>query len=148
MIPVLAHNPELILLLLGGLAVASVVVPTLVYTVLSALGFMLAGWGLKVSWWRRLLAPGLSALLCLLTMLAAGLGKMLARAESATVSWWWVVSAVLFMFPVFHCRFFLHFSWWRAALAAGIIVLLHLVSFVLLVTLLAYCFPQYVIVAS
>ena len=111
MIPVLAHNPELILLLLGGLAVASVVVPTLVYTVLSALGFMLAGWGLKVSWW-------------------------------------WVVFAVLFLFPVFHCRFFLHFSWWRAALAAGIIVLLHIVFFVLLVTLLAYCFPQYVIVAS
>lgn len=147
MIPVLAHNPELMLLWLSGAAIIAMVAPTVVYTVLSALGFMLAGIGLNVSWWRRLLAPAVSALLCALLSLAVVVGKLVESAASVSVSWGALLGAVLFLFPVFHCRFFLQFSWLRSALAACIIVLLHLVFFVLLVTLLAYCFPQSVQVA-
>lgn len=147
MIPVLAHNPELILLLLGCAAIIAMVAPTIVYSVLSAIGFMLVGIGLKVSWWRRILAPVFSALLCGILTVGAVLGKLVESAASMSLSVGSVFSVVLFLFPVFLCRFFLQFSWWRSALAAGIIVLLHLVLFVLLVNLLAYCFPQYVVPA-
>ena len=147
MIPVLAHNPELILLCLGCAAIIAVVAPTIVYTVLSALGFMLAGIGHKVSWWRRILAPVLSALFCAILFVGVLVGKLVeSLASMSLLSGAWI-GAVLFLFPVLLCRFFLQFSWWRAALAAVIIVILHFVFFVLLVNLLAYCFPQYVVPA-
>ena len=135
------------LLWLSGAAIIAMVAPTVVYTVLSALGFMLAGIGLNVSWWRRLLAPAVSALLCALLSLVVVVGKLVESAASVSVSWGALLGAVLFLFPVFHGHFFLQFSWLRSALAACIIVLLHLLFCALLMAPLVYCFPQSVSVA-
>ena len=147
MIPVLAHNPELILIWLGYAAIIAVVATTVVYSVLSALGFMLAGIGLKVSWWRRILAPVLSALFCAILFVVVLVGKLVESLSSMSLPSGSLFGVILFLFPVLLCRFILRFSWWRAALAAVLIVLLHIVFFVLLVNLLAYCFPQYVVPA-
>ena len=129
MVLTLAHNPEAIVAAIFS-AIALVLFGTpILYSLLSAFCFMLAGLGKKVSWWRKLLAPGICAVLCFL-FVGFWLVLLLAcsGAHGHTPGWvspTFLTSFVLFLLlPLLICRLILSFGRWRSLLATLLIPLL------------------------
>ena len=129
MILTLAHNPEAIVAAIFS-AIALVLFGTpILYSLLSAFCFMLAGLGKKVSLWRKLLAPGICAVLCFLFV---GFWLVLlfscTGAHTHTPGWvspTFLTSFVLFqLMPLPICRLVLSFGWGRSLLATLLIPLL------------------------
>lgn len=130
MIHTLAHNPEAILAAIVSAFVFVLIGAPVLYSMVSALAFMLSGIGAEVPWWRRLTAPGISllggflfiGLLFLCRCFDGGAGEesplWVVVAEYATALLW-----LLLPLPV--CRLLLKFNWWRSLLATLLVSLLH-----------------------
>ncbi|MBQ7023232.1 MAG: hypothetical protein IJN29_06600 [Akkermansia sp.] len=129
MIHTLAHNPEAIVAaIFGAFALVLFGTPVL-YSLLTALAFMLSGVGAGVSWWRRLTAPAVSLLggflfigLLMLWQCFDGAGGAdspvwVEVAKGATAVFW-----LLLPLPV--CRILLKFNWWRSLLATLLVPLM------------------------
>lgn len=124
MVHCLAHNPEaLITTFLSGVTLVLLGTP-LLYSLLSAFCFMLAGWGKDVSWWRRLVAPGVSAVGCFI-FVGIWLALLLAGTGAQWVNTAFRCTFALFLLlPLPICRMVLVFGWRRTLLAALLIPLL------------------------
>ncbi len=135
MFPVLAHNPELIISLLAGALVLLYVGVPLLYSVLAAVGYMLAGIGCKVVWWRRLLAPAVCMVGCFLLILLLTLFNALQSGYMLQ----WAAIVVHILMPILIGRVVAALSWWRSALASGIILLLQAALIVIVLWSLSAC---------
>ncbi len=124
MVYTLAHNLEALITAFLSVVTLVLLGTPLLYSLLSAFCFVLAGWGKDVSWWRRLVAPGVSAVGCFvlvgiwLVLLFTGTGAQWVN----TASWCTFVLFLLLPLPI--CRLVLAFGWRRALLAALLITLL------------------------
>ncbi len=129
---ILAHDPAGMLTAFVSVLLLFVFGMPLLYSVFSALSFMLCGIGIEVAWWRRLLAPALSAVGCFVLigcwiLLLNGLPSM-----EGHMSFWGdvgygIVCVVWFFLPLLICRTVLKFSWLRSVASVFLIPLLHVV---------------------
>lgn len=122
----LAHNPQMLLGLLGGSFLLVVFVLPRLYFFVSCLGFMLAGMKQEVVWWRRVLAPLLSLPIYAVSALVA-VAPFFWEQQSLGISHLCcaAIGALLFiLLPLLTSRRLLCFSWLRSWLTAGLILLL------------------------
>ena len=144
--PVLAHNPELILSLLAGIVVLVFVGLPLLYSAVSAVGYMLAGIGSKTAWWRRLAAPAAGLVACFIFLVLLSVLSMFkenaAELPPGMLVLYGAVVVAFWVSPVFIGRVLLGFSWGRAALAAVIILLLQIAVMVLFLVGLSWLSPD------
>lgn len=128
---IIAHDPiGMLKVLFGGVLMLWFGIP-LLYSVLAGISFMLAGIGTDVSWWRRLVAPGLCAVNSFVLVGLSLLLLFFAVGEGPTPVWvsaaYYLVALLLLLQPVVIGRKLLHFSWWRVVLASVLLPLLHVV---------------------
>lgn len=127
---ILAHDPAGMLTAFVSVLLLFVFGMPLLYSVFSALSFMLCGIGIEVAWWRRLLAPALSAVGCFVLIVCSMLLIPALPAYEGNMSFWGdvgygIVCVVWFFLPLLICRTVLKFSWLRSVAAVFLIPLLH-----------------------
>lgn len=127
---ILAHDPAGMLTAFVSIVLLFVFGMPLLYSALSALSFMLCGIGIEVAWWRRLLAPALSAVGCFVLIGCSMLLLAALPSYEGNMSFWGdvgygIVCVVWFFLPLLICRTVLKFSWLRSVAAVFLIPLLH-----------------------
>lgn len=127
---ILAHDPAGMLTAFVSIVLLFVFGMPLLYSVLSALSFMLCGIGADVAWWRRLLAPALSAVGCFVLIGCSMLLLAALPSYEGTMPLWgevvyYIVCVVWFLLPLLICRAVLKFTWLRSVASVFLIPLLH-----------------------